>query len=99
MGHIGTDIHEVGDTVATLALSIALEELAYLEKEHDKHSLRELSLGSRQETYEQGTNGGHRHEEMLIESIAMTQALDGLLECVVTNEEVRNHVDEQQVDS
>ena len=99
MGHIGTDIHEVGDAVATLALCIALEELAYLEKEHDKHSLRELSLGSRQETYEQGSDGGHRHEEMLVESVAMTQALDGLLECVVTNEEVRNHVDEQQVDS
>ena len=93
MSNVGANIHQMGDAITTLTLGIALEELANLEEEHDKHCLGVLRLSTRQETDAEGTDGGDRHEEVLVEGVALKHTLDSLFQRVVTNEEVRNEVD------
>ena len=61
----------MGNTVTALSLGIALEEFAYLEKEHHKHGLRKLCLCPWQETDAERTDGGYRHEEMFVEDISV----------------------------
>ena len=80
MGDVWTDVHEVGDAVTGLAFGVALEEFANLKEEHHEDSLWILCLGSREETDEQGTDGGDGHEEMFVESVTMGDALPGLVE-------------------
>jgi hypothetical protein len=69
---VGPDVHEMADALSALPLGIALEELAHLEEEHDEHRLQELRLGPWQEADAQCADGGHRHEEMLVEGTAVT---------------------------
>ena len=88
MGHVRPNVHQMGNALAAASFGVSLEEFAYLEKQHYEHRFRELRLGSWQETDEQCTDGGYRHEEMLIEGIAVNQSFDGFLQGVVTNEEV-----------
>ena len=79
MGDVGTDVHEVGDAVTGLALSIALEEFADLEEEHHEDSLGVLGLGTREETDQQGSDGSDGHEEMFVEGVAVGDSLPGLV--------------------
>ena len=83
MRNIWTDIHQVGNTFAALALGIALEEFTDLEEEHDEDGLRELRLCPRQETDAKGADGGDGHEEMLVEGIALQDALPSLMQRLV----------------
>ena len=83
MRHVGTDVHEVGDAVAGLALGITLEEFANLEEKHHEDSLGVLRLGSGEKTYQQGTDSGDGHEEMFVEGVAVGDALPGLVERLV----------------
>ena len=46
--------------------------------------LWKLCLGSRQETDAEGSDGGYRHEEMLVEGIAAGESLGGFLQRVVS---------------
>ena len=75
---VGSDIHEVGDGVAALALGIFLEQFAHLEEKHDKDRLGKFCLCSRKEADDEGTDGGYRHEKMLVERFAMGDALSRL---------------------
>ena len=90
MRHIRTDIHEMGNAVTALALGIALEEFTHLEEEHDEDRLRKLTLGSWEETDAEGTDGGDGHQQMLVERLAVEEALDGLLQSAYTNEQIGN---------
>ena len=47
MGCVGTDIHQVGNTLAAVSLGLFLEPFSQLEEKHDKHSFGELRLGTR----------------------------------------------------
>ena len=94
MGHIRADIHQMCNAVAALTFGIALEQFANLEKEHHKDCLGKLGFSPRDESDAEGTNGGYRHQEMLVESFALCQSLDGFLQCVVTNQEVGNKVNQ-----
>ena len=84
MCHIGPYVHQMTDTAAALTLSITLKEFANLEEQHDENGLRKLSFGTWQEADTEGADGGNRHEEMLIEGIAVSNTLDSLLQRVVT---------------
>ena len=95
MGRIGPDVHHLGNGVATLVFGVMLKELAHLEKQHDKHRLGKLHLGTRQETDEQRTDGGYGHKEILIEGVALANALPSLGQHIVTNEQIRYEVDDQ----
>ena len=83
MRHVGTYVHEVGNALTALSLGIALEQLAHLEEEHDEDGFGELGLGIWQEADAQGTYRGYRHEEMLVEGVAVGNAFGGLLQRVV----------------
>ena len=84
MRHIRTDVHQVTDALTTLALGITLKEFAHLEEEHHKHCLRELCFCPRQETDAQGADGGHRHQEMLVERLAVGNSLGSFHQGVVS---------------
>jgi hypothetical protein len=93
MRHIRTDVHEVGDAVAGLALGVTLEEFANLEEKHHEDSLWILRLGSGEKTYQQGTDSGDGHEEMFVEGITVDDTFPRLLERLMTDEQVGDEVD------
>ena len=82
MRHIRPNVHQVGDAVAALAFGIAFEKLTDLEKQHDKDRLGKLRFGTGQKPDAKCPDSGNGHEEMLVESLAMRQALGSLLERV-----------------
>ena len=90
MGNIGTDVHQMGDALTTLALGIAFEKLAYLEEKHDEHRLGVLRLGSGKEADAESANGGDGHQKMLVESLAVSQPFGSLLQCVETDKKIRH---------
>ena len=83
------------DALAALPLGVALEELAHLEKQHDEDGLSHLRLSIRQETDGERTDGGYRHQEMLVEPVAMHDAFGGLMKCLMTGNEIGDKIDEQ----
>jgi len=97
MRDVRADIHQVSDAVATLAFSIPLEELTHLEEEHYEDSLRKLGFSTRQESDTEGSDGGYRHEKMLIEGISVEQTLNGLLQRVVPDEQIGDEINQQQL--
>ena len=84
MRHVRPYVHEVGDAVAGLALSVTLEEFTDLEEEHHEDGLRVLGLGTGEETDQEGTDGGDGHEEVLIEGVAVGDTLPGLVKRLMT---------------
>ena len=78
MRYIRSDIHQMCNALATLSLGIALEQFTYLEEKHHEDGLGELRLCPRQESDAQSADGSNRHEEMLVEGIALHNALPGL---------------------
>ena len=85
MRHIWPDIHQMGNALSALPLGIALKEFAHLEEEHHEDGLGELGLGTGEETDQEGTDGGHRHEEMLVEGITVGDTLPRLVKRLVTD--------------
>ena len=83
MGHIWTDVHQVGDALAAFSPGIALEEFSDLEEEHHKDRLRKLRLGPRQETDAERTDGSNRHQEMLVEGITLHDSVPSLMQRLV----------------
>ena len=73
----------MGDAATALSLGIAFEEFTYLEEQHDEDGLWELGLGTRQKTDGKSADGSHRHQEMLVEGIAVGHTLDSLLQRLV----------------
>ena len=78
----------MGNAVPTLSFSILLEQLPYLEKQHNEHSLRKFRLSTRQETDAQGSDGRYRHQEIFIEQIPFNDTLSRLLKSSETNQEI-----------
>ena len=83
IGHVGADVHQVGNALAALAFGIALKEFANLEEQHHEDGLGELGLCPREEADAEGTDGGNRHQEVLIEGIAVGDSLSSLFQRVV----------------
>ena len=95
--HIGADIHEMSNAVAAFTLGIAFEELADLEEEHHEDRLGELGLCTRQEANAECTDGSHRHEEMLVEGIAVGHALNGFVKRFVSDEQIGYEINKEQL--
>ena len=87
----------MGNAVATLSLSIALEEFSYLEEKHDKYRLRKLCLCPWQKTDAESSDSGYRHEEVLIEDIPVHQSFQSLFQGVVANEQIGHEVNQEQL--
>ena len=92
-GRVRTDVHHSLNGVAALVLGIVLEQLAHLEKQHDKYCLGELWLGPGQETDAQRTYGCYAHQEVFVERVALPDALfHGFAHDVVADNEVRHQI-------
>ena len=89
----------MGYAVAALSFGITFKKFAYLEEKHDKYRFRKLCFSTRKETNSQRTNRGYRHQEVLIEGIAMSYALDSLVQRLVSNQQIGHQIDEQQLPS
>ena len=97
MYHLGPDIHQVGDALPALPLGIAFEQFAHLEEEHHEDRLRELRLGSWHETDGECTDGGHCHEEILVQRFAVQQTFRGFLQRLESYQQVGHEIDEEQL--
>ena len=87
----------MGNAVAAFTLGIAFEELADLEEEHHEDRLGELGLCTRQEANAECTDGCHRHEEMLVEGIAVGHALNGFVKRFVSDEQIGYEINKEQL--
>ena len=85
MRHIRPDIHQMRNALPALTLGITLEEFTHLEEEHHEDGFRILCLCPWQEAYQQRTDGGHRHEEMLVEGITVGDTLPRLVKRLMTD--------------
>ena len=97
MYHLGPDIHQVGNALSALPLGIAFEQLAHLEEEHHEDRLGELRLGSWHETDGECTDGGHRHEKVLVQRFAVQQTFRGFLQRLESYQQVGHEIDEEQL--
>ena len=89
VGIVGPDVHQLGDVAAALAHGVALEQLAHLIKQHDGHAFAVFPQHD-------GAHGGHGHEEVLVEHLAVFDAQEGLAQDVVAHQQVG--YEEQQED-
>ena len=96
-GLVGTYLHQVSNGTAALSFGIALEELAHLEEQHHEDGFGKLGLSARQEADGQCPDGSYRHEQVLVEGIAVGQSLGSLLQCLVAGKEVGHEIDEEQL--
>ena len=84
----------MGYAVAALSFGITFKKLTHLEEKHDEYRFRKLCFSTREETNSQRTNRGYRHQEVLIEDIAMSYALDSLVQRLVSNQQIGHQIDE-----
>ena len=97
MGGVGPDLHQVRDRPPAASLGILFEELPELEEEHHEDRLRELALRPRQEAYPERPKSGDAHQEVLVQQLPLRYPFRRLPECIVTDNEVRDEVDEEQL--
>ena len=97
MGGVGAYFHQVGDAVAASSFGIFLKKFAYLEKQHDKHSLGEFGVGAWHKSDAQGTDGGYGHQKVFVEDVAGDDAFGGFFQCVVSYEKIGHKIYQQQL--
>ena len=95
VGGVGADVHELGDRFTAAVLGIVLKEFTDLEEQHHEDSLGKLRFGTGEEADEQGTDGGDRHEEVLVKGIALTDTFPCFAQHVVAHDQVGHEVDNQ----
>jgi len=83
IGAVRADVHELLDGPAALVDRHVLEQLAHLEEDHDEHGLGVLPDRER-------ADGGKRHEEILLEQLAVKNLFDGLPHDIVTRDGIRD---------
>ena len=97
VGCIRADVHQMGDAVTASAFCIVFEQFTNLKEKHDKHGLGKFRFSPWEKTDAKGTDGGQGHQEMLIEPIAFGDAFAGFSQGVVTDKQIRNQIDRQQL--
>ena len=91
---VRANVHQGGDAATALAHGVALEQLADLIEQHHGHGLHEVAafLVKRQAD---GAHGGHGHQEVLVEHLAPEDALAGLAENVIADDQVRRQIQQR----
>ena len=97
MGNIGTHLHKVRYAASALAFGIALSPFAHLEKQHHCNCFGKSLVASGQKAYRECADGGYRHEEMLVEGIAVRQSFSGFLQCREAYQEVCREIEQQSL--
>ena len=94
IGVVRADVHQGADVFAALAHGVALEQLADLVEQHDGDSLVVVAAlfvdGQRK-----SADGGHGHQEVLVEYPAVEDALPSLLHDVVADDDVCRQIQRQ----
>ena len=67
---IGGNVHHCGDVLARFADGVALEQLAYLVKQHDGAAFGHRGFRVGERDHGERADGGHSHEEVLVEHLA-----------------------------
>ena len=65
-----------------------MEQLAYLEEQHDGGALGHVRLGVGEQHQREGAEGGHGHEEVLVEGVAAEEIAECAGDDVVAGDEV-----------
>ena len=86
VGVVGRDVHHGGDGLAALAHRIALEQLAYLVEQHDGCTFGHVGVGVGEEHHRKCAQGGHGHEEVLVEHLTMADVVESLADNVVAGD-------------
>ena len=89
VGVVGPDIHQFADVFAAFADSIGLKPFADLIKEHHRNGFGVVA----RIVVEGNCNGaerGNRHQEVFVENAAVANALCGLEENVIADQEIGN---------
>ncbi len=94
VGVVRTDVHQRADVLPALAHRVALEQLADLIEQHHGDGLVVVAAflidGQRERTHR-----GHRHQEVLVEHPPVGDALSGLLQNVVADDQIRCQIQRQ----
>ena len=85
IGVVRADVHQVADVFAAAADGVALKQLADLVKQHDGHGLGIVPEHHR-------ADGGHGHEQVFVERLAVINALAGIDERLAADEQIRDKI-------
>ena len=88
VGEIGRDVHHVGDRLARFAHGVALEQLAHLVEQHDGRAFGHVRVAVGEQHQRERADGGHAHEEVLVEHLAVADVLRRAQKHVVAGDEV-----------
>ena len=97
VGIIRPDVHQLADIPAAFAYGIALEQFADLVKQHYGDGL--VIIAGFQQADGQGAEGGHGHEKVFIENLAVQDALPGLSQDIIADDKVGNQPEQEQRNS
>ena len=81
IGGVRPDVHQGGDGGPGLAHGVILEQFAGLIEQHDEHGLVKIAGGV-------GAHRGNRHQEVLVEHLAVDDAQEGLPQHIVADDEI-----------
>ena len=94
IGIVGTDVHKGGYVPAAPAHRIALEEFPYLIEEHHRDGLQIISALLIQGEGE-SAQGGHHHQEVLVEDTLASHAQERLPQDIVTYDQIDSQIIQQ----
>ena len=88
VGEVGRDVHHVGDGFTALAYGVALEQLAHLVEQHDGRAFGHVRVAVGEQHQRERADGGHAHEEVLVEHLAVADVLRRAQQHVVAGDEI-----------
>ena len=94
VGVVGTNVHQRRDVAAGLADGVALEQLADLVEEHDRHGLV-IVAALFVDRERDGADRCDRHQEVFVEHLMVADALPCLAQNVVADGEIRGKIEDR----
>ena len=85
---VGGNLHHFGDRAARPVHGVVLEQLAYLVEEHDGGAFGHVRLAFGEKDKGKRADGGDSHEQVLVEGLAVHDAVPGTREHVVAGDEI-----------
>ena len=91
---IRANVHQRGDILPALADGVALEQLADLVEQHNGDAL-DIVAALRPDGEEERAERGQRHKEILVKRAAVENALAGLAQDIIADDQIRGHIGKQ----
>ena len=90
---VWTDVHEFAYVAARFANSIGLEPFAYLIEQHNCNAFQIITVFV--DSQSQSTNGGNRHQEVLVKDLAIADTFIRFSQNIITNNEIVYQIQRQ----